>query len=326
MNAVKENGKVFSKIGLSYFLGSIIICIVQMVFINVCRFSAPDFYAKYGFLVAMVPMYLIAIPVMIFIIKRIPAQEAEEKKKMTGKEFFCIFLIAYAGMYLSNIFGNILASVIGAIKGNSVSNGFLNIATTNNLLVNFVIMVLCAPVIEEYIFRKLLIDRTRQYGDKVAIVLSGLMFGLFHGNLYQFCYAFVIGMVLAYVYTFYHDVKYCILLHMVINFMGSIIGILVIKGTGLAEIAAVADDSTAVMEAVTNHLGGILIFLLYFLFILAMVISGIVLFFVNKKKIILKEGTEEINKGEGFRTIAWNAGMGLYILYWLINIIYTTLV
>ena len=58
------------------------------------------------------------------------------------------------------------------------------------MIVTFLYMVICAPILEEYIFRKLIVDRTVKYGQGVAVVLSGLMFGLFHGNLNQFAYAF----------------------------------------------------------------------------------------------------------------------------------------
>ena len=45
-------------------------------------------------------------------------------------------------------------------------------------------------------FRKLLIDRIVPFGQRVAVVVSGLAFGLFHGNFYQFFYAFSLGAVL----------------------------------------------------------------------------------------------------------------------------------
>ena len=53
----------------------------------------------------------------------------------------------------------------------------------------FTFSVVLAPVMEELIFRKVLIDRTIVYGDKAAVVLSGLLFGVFHGNFHQFFYA-----------------------------------------------------------------------------------------------------------------------------------------
>ena len=57
-----------------------------------------------------------------------------------------------------------------------------------------------APVVEEFIFRKFLIDRVYRYGEWVAILTSGLMFGLFHENLAQFFFATLIGCFFAFFY------------------------------------------------------------------------------------------------------------------------------
>ena len=46
--------------------------------------------------------------------------------------------------------------------------------------------VIIAPVMEELVFRKYLVDRLVPYGQKTAVVLSGLFFGLFHGNFISF--------------------------------------------------------------------------------------------------------------------------------------------
>ena len=62
-------------------------------------------------------------------------------------------------------------------------------------------LVIVGPIFEEWLFRKQLIDHTRKYGEKTAILLSGLAFGLFHMNLFQFFYAFLLGLMFGYVYT-----------------------------------------------------------------------------------------------------------------------------
>jgi len=52
-----------------------------------------------------------------------------------------------------------------------------------------------APVCEELIFRKMLVTRALKYGEGVAILLSGLVFGLFHGDLNQIYVCLWIGIV-----------------------------------------------------------------------------------------------------------------------------------
>ena len=67
-----------------------------------------------------------------------------------------------------------------------------------------------APVFEELVFRKVLVDHVLPFGEWPAILFSGITFGLFHGNLTQFFYAALLGMVLAYVYIRTGNILYSI--------------------------------------------------------------------------------------------------------------------
>ena len=95
-------------------------------------------------------------------------------------------------MYLSNLAGQFFTNIIGIIKGSPVDDAIADLVSELNPLTAFFVMVLLAPALEEWIFRKLLVDRTIRYGEGTAIFLSGLMFGLFHGNLNQFVYTFLV--------------------------------------------------------------------------------------------------------------------------------------
>lgn len=228
-------------------------------------------------------------------------------------------------MFVFNIAGNVLASIIGIFKSSGVQNGILEIATSNSLWMNFLVMVICAPIVEEFLFRKFLIDRMKRFGERFAILVSALMFGLFHGNIYQFGYAFAIGVVFAYVYCRTQDVKYSIILHMIINFMGSILGIIVLRVSGLLEImSGDMTDQAAMVQAMMQNIPGLMLYLLYMLFIFGMVIAGIILFFLRLKKTTLRPAAVVIEKGEVFKTTCLNVGMGLYFLFWIGYIIYAT--
>lgn len=98
-----------------------------------------------------------------------------------------------AGMYLANLLGTLVTMILGIVKGSMVSNNLLQIVTSNHIWANIIVVGILAPIIEEYVFRKLLIDRTIKYGEGIAVLTSALMFALFHGNLNQFAYAFVLG-------------------------------------------------------------------------------------------------------------------------------------
>lgn len=323
---LKATQKHFSKLGISYVIGTILIIGLQVGMSYAGLELFPQLYEKYAFLFMMLPMYIIAVPIMILLIKRVPVVQKIEPRKISVKALLGYFLIAYAGMYLSNIIGNMLASMIAVFKQGQVQNSIVQIAGNNEIWMNILVMVICAPIFEELLFRKLIIDRTVQYGEKLAIILSALMFGFYHGNIYQFCYAFVLGCVFGYVYTKTGNVKYTIILHMMINFLGSIASVLVMKASGLTDLLnGSITDSAEMTSYLMAHLSGLAIFGLYFLVIMALVIGGIVVMAVNAKKMTFLPATTPIGKGQTFKVVVCNVGMASFFLIWLVFIIYATL-
>ncbi len=85
----------------------------------------------------------------------------------------------------------------------------------------FVSTVIMAPVIEELIFRGLMLSRLRKgMSDWVAILVSALIFGLAHGQILWMAYTFVMGVVFALVAVKSESVLPSMVMHMVFNFCG----------------------------------------------------------------------------------------------------------
>ncbi len=77
---------------------------------------------------------------------------------------------------------------------------------------------LLSPVAEEIVFRGLIFNRLRRYfGTAVAVVVSGVLFGLYHGNLVQGVYGGCMGMLMAYVYLRMRSFFYPCLFHAAAN-------------------------------------------------------------------------------------------------------------
>lgn len=324
METWKPTKQHFSKLGLMYFLGSLIIIGIQYLEYFVISSFFPNILDNYTiyFLILMLSMYAISMPLMGMLIRTVPKEPSQEKKKMTVGQWIITFIICYAGMYLANILGNIITAIISVVKGSAVSNDILNIATSNDVWCNALIMVLLAPIAEELLFRKLLIDRTAKYGEGISVLFSALFFGLFHGNLNQFAYAFVIGGIFGFIYVKTRNIKYTIFMHMLINFLGSIVSLGLLKLSGFSELMSAADMSQEeIMKIAMNHLPGMLLFCLYGLFLIGIVIAGIVLFCVNIKKVHLLKTEFSVPKGKRFATYFVNVGVLIFMIYWVIRII-----
>ena len=102
------------------------------------------------------------------------------------------------------------------VRGMYQENGFIILLA----------MLLLAPVMEELVFRGICYGRIRRIADKkVTIVLSALLFGIYHMNLIQFLYAFVMGLVFGAVYEKYRDLKTVIGAHFFANLCAVLLSI-----------------------------------------------------------------------------------------------------
>lgn len=77
-----------------------------------------------------------------------------------------------------------------------------------------------SPIAEEILFRGTLYVRLRRFSEPaVAIVFSAALFALYHGNLVQGIYGFVIGCFLAYVCEYFGDFRMSVAIHMMANLL-----------------------------------------------------------------------------------------------------------
>ena len=325
--SLKTTRKHFSRLGGMYILGTIIIYAVQLVFMVLAKVFRPEWLedGNISLALSMVPMYLIGMPILIALVKTIPA-ETVEKKNMKWWQFAVAVIMCFGVMYASNFIGTLISILIGLIKGSMVQNTLLDITSSISMLFVVLYMVICAPFIEEYVFRKLIVERTVKYGQGVAVVISGLMFGLFHGNLNQFAYAFTLGCFFAFLYVKTGKLKITIAIHMIINFMGGVVSLKIMELIDLdkyMEIVANGMDPNALMEYVSDNALGVTCYLALILFVIVTVLTSLAMFIVSivTKKITFQPGQVVIPKGKRFSTVILNVGMLIYCIFWIVMIV-----
>ena len=218
---IKAARKHFSKLGGMFILGTLVIYVAQLIPMTLIQLLKPEWMknGNIALMISILPMYLIGMPVLILLVRTIPGEKVERRSIKPGS-FIVAVIMCFAIVYISNIVGNLITALIGALKGGMVQNQIMNVTQSVSMWMIVFYMVICAPIMEEFVFRKLIVDRTVRYGQGAAVLMSGLMFGLFHGNLNQFMYAFVLGMFLAFLYVKTGNIKITIALHMMINFVG----------------------------------------------------------------------------------------------------------
>lgn len=323
---VKAARSHFSKLGGMFVLGTVVMCTVQIIPSLLVSLLYPQWLlnSDISMALSMLPLYLVGMPVLIVLVRTIPAQKVE-RRPMKAWQFLVAAIMCFAAVYITNIVGNLITMIIGALKGGIVQNQLANVTQSVSLWAIAFYMVFCAPVMEEYIFRKLIVDRTVRYGQATAVLLSGLMFGLFHGNLNQFVYAFVLGLFLAFLYVKTGNLKITIALHMMINFMGGFVSSLLMRTVDLDGLLSLMEemDVEEMVAYMSANMVGIVAYGAFMVFIFGSMIAGLVLFIVclAKRRFTFAKGAVTIPKGKRFRTIFLNVGMILYSLFWIVMII-----
>lgn len=108
-----------------------------------------------------------------------------------------------------------------ALFSDKAIGGYTTVMSQNvgvfDLLVYFLSLCIITPFFEEFVFRGVIFGALRPYGKVLAVLGSGLMFGLVHGNISQFVYATIFGIMLAVVREKTGDLKSVIVLHFLNN-------------------------------------------------------------------------------------------------------------
>lgn len=261
--------RTFSRMGFVLCLGMLAAQLLPLALKAIPGFDIQ----AHAFLVGGLCTGLITLPMMILFTRSAPARQPD-RNGLRFKGFLALICISYAAMIAGNLIGMGVNTLLSPKSVDLISN---MISTEETSIVEKIVgLAILAPVFEELVFRKVLVDRVLPYGEWPAILFSGLTFGLFHGNLVQLFYAAMLGFILAYVYIRTGNIFYTMGIHAFINFTSVIVS--------LAPFLSILSFS--------------------------MLVAGVVLFFVLRKQIHVEKNAVPGVGGAMFG----NAGMILFLI------------
>lgn len=120
----------------------------------------------------------------------------------------CAILMSYFGAMIGEI---------PSLFGVSLYSASETVFKDTSVWVMVLSAVVFAPVVEELLFRKFMLDRLSGFHPMTAILFTALLFGLAHANLRQFIGAFFSGFLFGIIYYHTQNIWYTILLHAATN-------------------------------------------------------------------------------------------------------------
>ena len=309
---LKETRRRFSTLGLGLFAIMAVASALQLA----AGILVDLIYPEGGgpswlmWLCTFAPMYLIAVPLGLWIMGRVPSAP-RERHAMKAGSFVVTAIISVFAMYAGNIVGNVLLTLISSLLGRAPANPLLTYAMDDSAWLRALVMVIIAPIIEEYVFRKTLIDKMNVYGERLSVIASALIFGLFHGNLSQFFYAAALGLVFGYIYLKTGKLRYTVSLHMGINFLGGVVAPALLERIDLDKIG---DIDVSDLDSLREFIVDLAPLAVYSLAMIVLSVMGLIFFCANVRKFTFEPSPLALPSGSRFKTACLNPGMILFLL------------
>ena len=212
----------FSRLGWALVAQMAAMLAVQTALLLAAQALAPALAGSGVFLwlVSVLSAYGAGVPAAWLVLRGTEEAPPQPGAPLGPGRFFRSYLAGLGLMYLVNLATLALMGLVGLLRGQTVENPVDNMADYP-LALNLLLGCVIAPVCEECLFRGLLLNRLRPYGERFAVWASALCFGLFHGNFSQFFYACAIGVLFAGVVLKTGRLRQAMLLHALINFVGT---------------------------------------------------------------------------------------------------------
>lgn len=202
-----------------FFLFSIIFALVYSFFIGSYEFSQDFDSIAENLLGGISNVLPIGACGFFYIMIRKPkASEVLLFEKTGIKKLLSVIAIGFSVCMLSNLLTSLFMGVTSSVGvdldysyDSPVSNSPLEI------LVYFISVAVVPAFSEEILFRGAILSALRKYGDGFAVMVSAFFFGIFHGNLIQFPFAMIVGMVQGWAFVYTNSLLPAILIHFMNN-------------------------------------------------------------------------------------------------------------
>lgn len=158
---------------------------------------------------------VICIPIFVLLFRNDRKKEQRIKQKETSVVAWIVLAIMAVTLCFS------LNALLGFSGLDKISQKYQEVAQTlysGGVLLEIITVGILGPICEELIFRGLMFRRMCEYTKPViAVIASALVFAIYHGNIVQGVYAFVLGIVMAVCYQRFQTLWASIVIHVAAN-------------------------------------------------------------------------------------------------------------
>lgn len=293
--SAEDTRSYFSRIGFATAALVVVNVGVQLLLSWLALRFAPSLYDNAFFqnLISVLSLCLAALPVFLYILRPLPSV-SPLRTPMSGKQWIGGLCASAAAMTVGSYLSQSVVLWFDLFMNRSLENPVETATVGTAWWINLIFTALLAPIVEEIIFRKLLCRYLLPLGEGYTIVLSAAIFGLAHGNFFQFFYAFGLGCVFALIYIKTGKLIYTILYHMIINLLGGVLAPLLIERLDVETLVPLLEElmasTTPDLSLLEPYVLPLAILSIYEVFMYVAAIAGAIMLFRAKRKYSLDAG------------------------------------
>jgi hypothetical protein len=227
-NFFKKRINKLSRLVIFYELAQVLAAMIAIMY-YVYAYSFTSLADKITLLVTNGWVYILGAGIgMIYIFHYYKTSSFKQKlttikSKMPFSKLLLFITFFLALQFIYQLFITVIENLLNAV-GYSIIGNLEEITTTSTSISMFLYVSIIGPILEEVIFRGIVLRKLEPYGKIFAIIFSSILFGLLHANFYQGILAILTGLLLGYVALEY-SIVYSIALHIINNMLfGELLG------------------------------------------------------------------------------------------------------
>ncbi len=201
-------------------IGAVNVVFLISILISISVAFLPlDFLVERPALQLIFSQIILVLPSVVYMLKhRLPYAETVRFKKLKFADMlWCILfgILIQPALTLLNAISMVFST-------NTTSTFMLELSNQVPFLFALLLMAVVPAVLEESVYRGVFYNEYSKWNPWKAALLSGFLFGLMHGNINQFCYAAVMGILFALLIEATGSILSTMLIHFWIN-AGSVV-------------------------------------------------------------------------------------------------------
>ncbi len=310
-------------------------------FIFVIKFSEvifllffEDFYVEnhssISLIMNSINVCVIGTLVLKLLLKNVPACKIEKRPLKAG-HLLLLIMMMYGLTQVGSMMGLPIHMALTSftIDDEQSLGDLQGLMLGSGVIVRIITVGILPAIFEELLFRKFLIDRTIRYGEFISCAMSGIMFGLWHGNFQQFFFAFFVGVLFSFVYIRTGNIIYTMIMHASMNLVTTTVTMQLLaefmKKAGYDFETGTIAEVTDARQYLAQVLPIMLLIILWLLILGSFQVVGFVMVIVKRKKFKLTAMEGEPGRKVILHKLTHSVYMWVFFAFALLLFVYSYL-